>query len=90
MAKSKKTRKNPNRIPVSKADIQRAKKEIVSDAVLAAQVIMFSVLRDKEGVSIEDLNKIWKEVEYLSDSISKGYVSIKDLEVELRNQGIFC
>ena len=90
MAKSKKTRKNPNRIPVSKADIQRAKKGIVNDAVLAAQVIMFSVLRDKEGVSIEDLNKIWKEVEYLSDSISKGYVSIKDFEVELRNQGIFC
>lgn len=48
----------------------------------------FSALRDKEGFGYTRLRRVWDEVNYLADSVSKGYVSIADLEKELEDYGI--
>ena len=70
---------NPRRRPVSKADVDKAKKEAQNKAVNVAWAIFFTVMRDKEGYGIKRLKRIWREVNELSDSISQGYVNVKDL-----------
>ncbi len=84
--KKKKKKPNPSNIPVSKADVDRAKKQAVSEAVDIAWAIIFTVLRDKEGHSAEDLQRIWKGVNDLSDSIRQGYVTVPDLKEVLKQE----
>lgn len=74
-----KKRVNPHRKPATQADVKRAKQEAQDRALRAAWSIFFTVLRDKEGYSLDDLRRCWKEVEDLSDSIAKGYCTIADL-----------
>ena len=49
---------------------------------------MGNLFRDKEGFGYTRLRRVWDEVNYLADSVSKGYVSIADLEKELEDYGI--
>lgn len=72
-------RVNPRRRPATLADVEKARKQAQSEAVKYAWAIMFSVLRDKEGWGVVRLKRLWDEVEDLSDSIEKGYVSVQDL-----------
>ena len=74
-----KNKVNPRRRPVSQADVDRAKREAQGKAVNIAWAIFFTVMRDKEGYGKERLKRIWREVNELSDSISQGYVNVKDL-----------
>lgn len=84
----KKKRVNPHRRPATLADVQKAKKAAQNEAVTTAWAIFFSALRDKEGFGYTRLRRVWDEVNYLADSVSKGYVSIADLEKELEDYGI--
>ena len=70
---------NPRKRPVSQADIIKAKKDAQNKAINYAWAIFFTVMVDKEGYGRKRLNRIWEEVCDLSDSISKGYVSVYDL-----------
>ena len=67
---------------------KKAKKAAQNEAVTTAWAIFFSALRDKEGFGYTRLRRVWDEVNYLADSVSKGYVSIADLEKELEDYGI--
>lgn len=71
---------NPRRIPVSKADIDKAKNKAADEAIERAWSIFFTVLRDKEGYDLEGLQRVWNHVINLSDSVVKGYASIADLK----------
>ena len=82
----KKKRINPNRRPATLADVNKAKREAKNMAVEIAWSIFFTVLRDKEGYTQADLRRVWDEVEYLSDSITKGYCTVKDLRSILRGE----
>lgn len=82
----KKKRVNPYRRPATLADINKAKKEAKNMAVEIAWSIFFTVLRDKEGYTQADLRRVWDEVEYLSDSITSGYCSVKDLRSILHEE----
>lgn len=80
----KKRKPNPNKIPVTKADLERARKQATHEAVEFAWAIIFSVLADKEGMEYEDLQRIWAEVNALSKSVSDGYATIPDLKQVLK------
>lgn len=82
----KKKRVNPYRRPATMADINKAKKDAKNMAVEIAWSIFFTVLRDKEGYTQADLRRVWDEVEYLSDSITNGYCTIKDLRSILHEE----
>lgn len=82
---SKKTT-NPRRLLVSQADLQKAKDAALSEAVKAAYAIFFTVLRDKEDFTTAQLDKVWQEVNELSDSIIKGYVKLSDLTFVLKKE----
>lgn len=84
MGKGKKI--NPRRKPATQADVNKAKKTATDEAVVLAWSILFTVLRDKEGMGIDDLKRIWKEVDDLSDSVVKGYVSVADLRNVLKEE----
>jgi hypothetical protein len=86
---SKKKKVNPNRIPATKADVEKAKKQAVDEAVSFAWAVFFTVMRDKEGYGTKvRLPRLWARVRDLIDSITKGYVSVADLKEELKKQGI--
>lgn len=74
-----KKRVNPRRKPATMADVQRAKQEAQDYALKAAWSIFFTCLKDKEGYTLDDLRRVWSEVENLSDSIAKGYCTVADL-----------
>ena len=48
-----------------------------------AAAIFLRVMKDKEGATSEDVNRIWKEIENMSDSIAKGYVKLEDIQQSL-------
>ena len=48
--------------------------------------IFFSVLCDKHGATDAELRQFWDEVNYLSESIVQGYVSLADLRHTLRTE----
>lgn len=77
---------NPRRRPATQADVERAKKAAQGEAISLAMTIMFTALLDKEGFTQEDLQRLWREVNDLSDSIAQGYVSAADLRNVLRRE----
>lgn len=82
----KKKRVNPNKRPATQADVNRAKRQAQDKAVELAWSIFFTVLCDKEGYELEDLKRVWDEVNSLSDSIAKGYCTVRDLRSILREE----
>lgn len=70
---------NPRKRPATQADILKAKKDAQNTAINYAWAIFFTVMVDKEGYGKKRLNRIWEEVNDLSDSVAQGYVSINDL-----------
>ena len=57
-------------------------------AITSAWAILFTALRDKEGFGYVRLRRVWDEVNYISDSIDKGYIDIDDLVNELKEHDI--
>lgn len=81
-----KTKVNPRRKPVNQADISKAKMAATTNAIRASWVIMFTCLGDKWGWGKKRLKRLWDDVEQLSDSVIKGYVSIDDLTRALKEE----
>lgn len=77
---------NPRRRPATQADVQRAKDAATADACRVTLAIFLTVLLDKEGMGTEQLQRIWREVEALSESVRDGYVSAPDLIRVLRDE----
>lgn len=77
---------NPRQIPATMADVQRAKDTATADACRVTLAIFFTALLDKEGMDAEQLQRIWREVEALSESVRDGYVSAPDLIRVLRDE----
>lgn len=77
---------NPRRQPASKADVKRAELRGRDDGIKFASALFLMALRDKEGFDLEALQKVWKEVGDLADSIAEGYCSIEDLNTVLESE----
>jgi len=90
MSKKRKKKTNPRRQPVTMAEVKRAKSDAEDRALRAAWSIFFTVLRDKEGLTLDDLRRVWGEVEDLSDSIAKGYCTVSDLREILKLEEGVC
>ena len=86
----KKKKTNHGHKPASFLDICAAKKQAQEKAIELTWSIFFTVLCDKEGYEIEDLQRVWKECEDLSDSIAKGYCTVKDLRQILKEEQGAC
>ena len=45
-----------------------------------------TVLYDKEHAQVEDIQRVWGEIEDLSKSISDGYCNVNDLKNVLKTE----
>lgn len=74
---------NPRRIPISAADIEKARMqgaEFLFTVVIAA-------CKDKLGIEDEVLLKLGPAIDYFCDSIRRGYVSYEDLRAAQEEEG---
>lgn len=80
-----KPRINPNRrtYTLTEADLKKIVKaatdKATETAIKLSSAIFFTVLCDKEQADKEIMQRVWLEVENLSDSIAKKYVTVHDL-----------
>ena len=77
---------NPRKRPATYADVERAKQEAIHLATQRAFILLFNVLRDKEGYDLDGLQRIWHEILDLADSVAKGYCKLSDLNEVLREE----
>jgi len=77
---------NPRRRPATMADVNRAVEQATNDALAASAAIFLTVLCDKESADAEIIQRVWQEMQELSQSIIDGYVSVADLKDTLRKE----
>ena len=77
---------NPRRRPATMADVNRAAQRATNDALTASAAIFLTVLCDKESADAEIIQRVWQEMQELSQSIIDGYVSVADLNDTLRKE----
>ena len=77
---------NPRRRPATQADVNRAAQRATNDALAASAAIFLTVLCDKENADAEVIQRVWQEMQELSQSIIDGYVSVSDLKDTLSNE----
>ena len=58
----------------------------MTETVRFCMTIFFTVLLDKEQADKEILQRVWSEINDLSDSIKRGYVSVADLKTVLKDE----
>lgn len=71
---------NPRRIPRTQADVERAYRQGQLDGFKFLMTNILWILVDKHDAPAEDIHTLNKDVDYLLDSIIKGYVSFADIE----------
>ena len=77
---------NPRRRPATMVDVNRAVQRATNDALTASAAIFLTVLCDKESADAETIQRVWNEMQELSQSIIDGYVSVSDLRDTLRKE----
>lgn len=77
---------NPRRIPVSAADLKRAKDMASDKGVKLAIAIFLTVLCDDFGFSKEQVQYAWKRLNKLSEEIGEGRISTRDLLMVLKEE----
>lgn len=75
---------NPNKIPRTQADVDKAQKAGMLFGTEFAINIVLYVLKDKHGANDEDILKLRDEFMYQVDSISKGYLKYTDVKKVLQ------
>ena len=77
---------NPRRRPATMADVNREAQRATNDALTASTAIFLTVLCDKKSADAEIIQRVWQEMQELSQSIIDGYVSVADLKDTLRKE----
>lgn len=67
-------------------DVKKAQERAQSFALDAAWAIFFTALRDKEGFGEKRLRRVWDEVNAISDSIRREYITVADLQQAIKEE----
>ena len=76
---------NPNRIPRTQADVDRAWEKGVMDGVSNACAIFMTVLLDKFNAA-DYIMDVWLEINKLSSEVAERRVSVCDLKRVLKDE----
>lgn len=74
------SKKKSGKVPLS---AEEARKQGREQGLTLAMAIMFTALLDGGYLQPEDMPGAWDKVNYLSDSIAKGYVNAADMRKTL-------
>ena len=77
---------NPRRRPATLADVKRAKDKATDDAIKLVVYMVMYVLIDKHGAPKEDIQQLGEEINYVADSIARGYVKCEDIRRTLEEE----
>ena len=81
---------NPRKIPVTQADLKRAVDDAATRAFRLSNVLFMTVLLDKFGFDVEQLNMAWQSLNKLSDEVLEKRVSVHDLKTTLAEEYGIC
>ena len=79
-------KKNPHRIPATRADVDRARRMAKEEAADAAIAIMMTALMDKMGWTTEQVLELWGHVREVRESIREGRITVPDLKDVLKQE----
>lgn len=85
MAKRKRERVNPRRVPRSEADCRQEWKAGVIEGLRLMECILLRVMIDKHPDAL-DLNQLWEEMTYYSSQWAAGKITSADLRDSLRQE----
>ena len=71
---------NPRKRPATGADVEKAKKYATNEAIKRVLYHALYNLIVKLAAPYDDIQQLAQEINYYADSITKGYVSWKDIE----------
>ena len=71
MAKAKKKKVNPRRIPASKADVNRAKDRVMHDSIILCKALVFQALLDEGVLEPENVKRGWERTQRLAESLKE-------------------
>lgn len=71
---------NPRKRPATGADVEKAKKYATNEAIKRILYLVLYVLIEKHDAPYDDIQQLAQEINYYVDSITRGYVSWKDIE----------
>lgn len=71
---------NPRKVPVSQADINKAKRQATEEAMRTIVALVLFILIDKHDAPTEDIQQLASELNYYADSVARGYIKWKDVE----------
>lgn len=82
MTKAKKRRVNPNRRPVqmTEAKLRKLKETATDEAMLRALRLVLYTLIDKHDAPKEDIQQLAGEINYVADSVCRGYLKWEDID----------
>lgn len=75
-----KKKTNPRHRPATMSDVKKAKQNATSEALRRMIYLMLYILIDKHDAPREDIRQLSEEVNYYADSITRGYVTWRDIE----------
>lgn len=77
---------NPNKIPRTQADVDRAYKRGVDDGLNQGIEMILWVLIDKHDAPMDDIQQLAEELEYVADSIGRGYTTFSMIRKTLKDE----
>ena len=80
---AKPRRVNPARRPLSEAALKDAKARYTAAGLNVGIELMLWVLIDKHDAPLDDVQRLLREMVDVADSITKGYVDLRDIEKTL-------
>lgn len=77
---------NPNRIPRTQADVDRAYEKGMDFGRQTAMAIFMLTLLDKEHADLEIMQRVWREVSDISDDVANGIVTVPAIKTVLKKE----
>lgn len=79
-------KKNPHRIPATRADVDKDRRIAKEEAADAAIAVMVTALMDKMGWTTDQVMELWGHVQEVSESIREGRITVPDLKDVLKQE----
>lgn len=82
MAKKKSKRINPNRKPahMTEAKLEKIKAQVTDEAMMRALRLVLWAIIDKRGETKEQVKQLSQDINYVSDSITRGFLKWEDID----------
>ena len=70
----------PRKRPATGAYVEKSNKYATNEAIKRILYLVLYILIEKHDAPYDDIQQLAQEINYYADSITKGYVSWKDIE----------